>query len=364
METLRLHPVSPAVLRTVSNSFEFAGHTVPAGRLVMIGTAVGHGLEEHFPQPECFDIDRYTRARSEHRQRGAYAPFGAGSHRCLGSGLVPVQIGLTITTILHELVLRPLHARQRAAGEVIPDDAARRFQGPCPPSPVRSQRLGYELEWCENEPTFRPRLTIAAVPFARPVAGGRDDARSGPALGDELRTRRFRGVALPGRACRHPRSLVDRLYPGSPVADFLRNCGFLRGISWSKPAVSGPFCGSDGVGSGCRSWWLGPVLAVTMYFVVPFASRFSTVPPTHAYNLEQITSSDALRYMFLHLWFLYHLMILCVVAGALSVLAHRIPADIRARMLDLLARLVHRGGIGVLALLAGVLLYPDAVVGN
>ena len=108
METLRLHPVSPAVLRTVSNSFEFAGHAVPAGRLVMIGTAVGHGLEEHFPEPERFDIDRYTQARAEHRQRGAYAPFGAGGHRCLGAGLVPVQIGLTIATILRELVLQPL----------------------------------------------------------------------------------------------------------------------------------------------------------------------------------------------------------------------------------------------------------------
>ena len=101
-----------------------------------------------------------------------------------------------------------------------------------------------------------------------------------------------------------------------------------------------------------------PVLAVTMYFVVPFASRFSSVPPTHVYSLEQITSSGALRYMFLHLWFLYHLMILYVVAGALSVLARRIPADMRARFLDIFESVVHRGGIGVLALLAGVVLYP------
>ena len=108
METLRLHPVSPAVLRTVSNSFAFAGHTVAAGSLVMIGTSVGHGLDEYFPQPERFDIDRYTRARAEHRQRGAYAPFGAGSHQCLGSGLVPVQLGITMAAILRELVLQPL----------------------------------------------------------------------------------------------------------------------------------------------------------------------------------------------------------------------------------------------------------------
>jgi len=108
METLRLHPVSPAVLRTTANSFDFAGHRVPAGTQVMIGTAVGHTLEEYFPDPERFDIDRYTPARGEHRQRGAYAPFGAGNHRCLGSGLVPVQLALTMATILRQLVLEPL----------------------------------------------------------------------------------------------------------------------------------------------------------------------------------------------------------------------------------------------------------------
>ena len=108
METLRLHPVSPAVLRTTANSFEFAGHRVRAGTQVMIGTAVGHTLEEYFPHPERFDIDRYTPARGEHRQRGAYVPFGAGNHRCLGSGLVPVQLSLTMATILRELVLEPL----------------------------------------------------------------------------------------------------------------------------------------------------------------------------------------------------------------------------------------------------------------
>ena len=108
METLRLHPVSPAVLRTTANSFEFAGCRVAAGTQVMIGTAVGHMLEEYFPNPERFDIDRYTPAREEHRQRGAYAPFGAGHHRCLGSGLVPVQLVLTMATILREFVLQPL----------------------------------------------------------------------------------------------------------------------------------------------------------------------------------------------------------------------------------------------------------------
>ena len=108
METLRLHPVSPAVLRTTANSFEFAGYRIPAGTQVMVGTSVGHALEEYFPEPERFDIERYTDGRAEHRQRGAYAPFGTGNHRCLGAGLVPVQLGLTMATILRELALEPL----------------------------------------------------------------------------------------------------------------------------------------------------------------------------------------------------------------------------------------------------------------
>ena len=108
METLRLHPVSPAVLRTVSNSFEFAGHKVPAGVLVMVGTAAGHVLEEYFPDPERFDVDRFTTERGEHRRnRGVYAPFGAGSHRCLGSGLVPLQLALTVATVLRDTELEP-----------------------------------------------------------------------------------------------------------------------------------------------------------------------------------------------------------------------------------------------------------------
>ena len=100
-----------------------------------------------------------------------------------------------------------------------------------------------------------------------------------------------------------------------------------------------------------------PVLALTMFFVVPFTSQFSSVPPTLDYSREELTSSGAVRYMFLHLWFLYHLMILYVAASALSVLASRIPAGMRARLLDLFESVVHRGGIWVLALLAGVILH-------
>ena len=63
METLRVYPVVPALTRTVSNSFEFGGYTVPAGAEVMLGTTVAHHLPEYFPDPERFDIERYCARR-------------------------------------------------------------------------------------------------------------------------------------------------------------------------------------------------------------------------------------------------------------------------------------------------------------
>ncbi len=100
-----------------------------------------------------------------------------------------------------------------------------------------------------------------------------------------------------------------------------------------------------------------PVLAVTMFFIVPFAAQFSATPPNAAYNLAELTSSRALDHLFMHLWFLYHLLILCVVASALRPLAARIPAGVRARAMDFFERWVHRGGIAVLMLAAGLILY-------
>ncbi len=107
METMRMYPVTPLLVRTAANSFEFAGHRIPAGERVMIATAVPHYLPQFFPEPERFDIDRYTPERAEHKQPYVYAPFGLGPHRCLGNGFAEVQIAATMATVLHEVDLDP-----------------------------------------------------------------------------------------------------------------------------------------------------------------------------------------------------------------------------------------------------------------
>ena len=105
LETLRMYPAIPGLTRTVANSFEFAGYTVPARAKVIIGNTVPHHLPEYFPEPDRFDIERYTPERAEHEQPGAFAPFGLGTHRCLGSNFAETQIALTLLTVVRDVEL-------------------------------------------------------------------------------------------------------------------------------------------------------------------------------------------------------------------------------------------------------------------
>ena len=121
-ETLRLHPIVPVMVRTVANSFEFAGYWIPAGTSVWVAMPVSHNLPELYPDPERFDIDRFLPERREHGRPGAYAPFGFGPHSCLGQGAAQVQMTLITATILNraEIALDPLDYRMRLDSIPVP----------------------------------------------------------------------------------------------------------------------------------------------------------------------------------------------------------------------------------------------------
>ena len=105
LETMRMYPTAPALPRTVSNSFELGGYRLNAGEEVLMAVAVPHYLPRYFPDPERFDIDRYAPPRNEHHQVGVFAPFGLGSHTCLGAGFAEVGIAVTMATLVHEAEL-------------------------------------------------------------------------------------------------------------------------------------------------------------------------------------------------------------------------------------------------------------------
>ena len=104
MEGLRMYPIVPVALRDVMNSFVIEGCEIPVGTRVCIAQTAPHYMEDVFPDPFRFDIDRYRPPRDEHRGPG-YAPYGVGTHRCLGSRWMDLQLAANVLMIAHYFTL-------------------------------------------------------------------------------------------------------------------------------------------------------------------------------------------------------------------------------------------------------------------
>ncbi len=105
METLRLYPIAVAAMRAATRDFVFQGYRVYEGEALYMATAVSHFLPQFYPDPTAFDHTRYHAPRQEHKQPGAYAPFGLGAHTCLGAGMAEVLMMLGMGRLFHQLDL-------------------------------------------------------------------------------------------------------------------------------------------------------------------------------------------------------------------------------------------------------------------
>jgi len=105
MEVMRMYPIAVAQMRTATRDFAFLGHQIREGELLYVATAVPHYMEEFYPNPDKFDIDRYERPRAEHLKPGVYSPYGRGTHTCLGKTLAEVQMAFTMARLFYLLDL-------------------------------------------------------------------------------------------------------------------------------------------------------------------------------------------------------------------------------------------------------------------
>ncbi len=106
METLRRYPVAGGHRARVARPLTLAGYRLEQGLDVEVAMTVPHFLEELYPNPMQFDLDRFRPPRNEHRKPGAYAPFGLGDHTCLGAGIAEVQMLVTMATLLSTFALQ------------------------------------------------------------------------------------------------------------------------------------------------------------------------------------------------------------------------------------------------------------------
>ena len=100
MECMRLYPIVPLAVRNVANACDVEGYELPEGVRVFIATTATHYMSDLFPDPFKFDIDRYTAPRKEHVGTG-YAPYGLGTHTCLGSRQTEMYLATNLLMMAH-----------------------------------------------------------------------------------------------------------------------------------------------------------------------------------------------------------------------------------------------------------------------
>jgi cytochrome P450 len=115
-ESMRLYPPAWGVPRQAIAEDVIGGYRLPAGSVVAIGTWVTHRHPDFWEEPERFDPERFTPARSAGRPRFAYLPFGGGARQCVGSSFAMLETRLVLATLAQRFRARPVSGHP-----VVPD---------------------------------------------------------------------------------------------------------------------------------------------------------------------------------------------------------------------------------------------------
>jgi cytochrome P450 len=104
-ETLRKYPPAWVGPRRAVESFEFAGHTIPARAFVNYCSWASHHLPDVFEDPEAFRPERFSPDARAAMPKGAYVPFGGGSRTCIGMRFGQLEVRTIASMLLEHCTL-------------------------------------------------------------------------------------------------------------------------------------------------------------------------------------------------------------------------------------------------------------------
>jgi cytochrome P450 len=108
-ETLRKYPPAWVGPRRAIDTFEFAGHTIPARAFVNYSSWASHHLPDVFAEPDQFRPERFTPDAKAALPKGAYVPFGGGSRTCIGMRFGQLEVRTIATLVLERFTLSLPH---------------------------------------------------------------------------------------------------------------------------------------------------------------------------------------------------------------------------------------------------------------
>ena len=98
-ETLRLYPPITFMPRVALKPATVGGRRLRRGALVMIAPWTLHRHKAYWHDPDRFDPDRFLPEGESAQTPGAFIPFGAGPHTCVGAGFATAESILVLAAL-------------------------------------------------------------------------------------------------------------------------------------------------------------------------------------------------------------------------------------------------------------------------
>jgi cytochrome P450 len=98
-ESMRLYPPAWAMGRMSTKPVTLGPYTLPPGSHVFFSQYIMGRTPEYFPDPLCFDPDRFTPEAKAARAKYTYFPFGGGSRQCIGESFAWMEGTLALATL-------------------------------------------------------------------------------------------------------------------------------------------------------------------------------------------------------------------------------------------------------------------------
>lgn len=111
-ESLRLYPPVYSFTREVTIPVRIGDYELASGSQIFLSPFLTQHDERWFPDPECFNPQRFHHGWEERTPRCAWFPFGAGPRGCIGRNFAMMEATIVITEILRNCQLHPIPGQQ------------------------------------------------------------------------------------------------------------------------------------------------------------------------------------------------------------------------------------------------------------
>ncbi|XP_060247070.1 cytochrome P450 3A1 isoform X1 [Meriones unguiculatus] len=111
-ETLRLYPIANRLERVCKKDVEINGVFIPKGSIVMIPSYALQHDPQHWPEPEKFRPERFSKENKGKIDPYLYLPFGYGPRNCIGMRFALMNMKLALTKVLQNFSFQPCKETQ------------------------------------------------------------------------------------------------------------------------------------------------------------------------------------------------------------------------------------------------------------